>query len=293
MTTNYLTRRDMEHRLAEAFPANQTEALVGVLDDVREIEVQRAAETRELKAGLRALTQQVSRLVEAQSRTDGHLAELADAQRRTEVALANLGQMVGALVNNFGLQLEEFSAALLPSWLARYHDIEDLTLDRRHVELPTGEVVEVDLMGTGRRSGEPVVVLGECRSRLGGSEARRLADKLDRAASVFAETTVVRLIVAMSIHPSAEDVAGERGVLLVPYSRINRDRGGGSQAQRGPTTPRHERPAPPTRGISGLYAGNPLKLTIVGPGCAGLAVDVHRGLVFGHGLHHDHHHRGW
>ena len=109
--------------------------------------------------------------------------------------------------------------------MARYHQIDGLTLGRQYVKLASGEASEVDLMGTGQRRGEAVVVVGECRARLGGGEARRLADKLDRVAETMADRQVVRLIVAMSIHPSAEDVARERDVLLIPYSRINRDRG--------------------------------------------------------------------
>ena len=127
--TTYPTRKDIENRLAEAFPAPQTAALVGVLDDIRQVEVQRAAETRELKAGLRTLTEQVSLLAEAQRdlaeaqrHTDERVGELAEAQRHTEERVGELAEaqrdlalMVGGLANDFGLQLEEFSAALLPS----------------------------------------------------------------------------------------------------------------------------------------------------------------------------------
>jgi len=128
---------------------------------------------------------------------------------------------------DFGFEPEELTAALLPSWLARYHGIEDLTLTQGHVQLPSGEVAEVGLMGTGRRGGEnrPVTVLGRCRTRLGGDETRRLADKLDQVAAMLGDTPVVRLVVGRRIQPSADDVAAERGLLLIPCSRINRDRG--------------------------------------------------------------------
>ena len=258
--TTYPTRKDIENRLAEAFPAQQTAVLVGVLGDIRQVEVQRAAETRDLKAGLRDLTEQVTLLAEAQRHTDERVGELAEAQRHTDTrmaemveaqrhldlrmaemaeaqqdmaraqagtqaALKDLAPMVGGLANDFGLQLEDFSAALLPSWLARYHDIEGLTLGRQHLTLASGEVAEVDLMGTGQRAGEALVVVGECRARLGSGEARRLADKLDRVAETITGSQVLRLIVAMSIHPSAEDAAREHDILLIPYSRINQDRG--------------------------------------------------------------------
>ncbi len=210
-----LTREQMEQRLSRNFSPEQTDSLVYVFNNIREIEIQRAADTSELKQGLSNLTKEVHHLseqmgvlsdrvttlsdaqietdkslkalAEAQQRTDERFAELADAQRSTQVQLAesarrtderfaemtislqqldntidalalsqqrtmetmdagfammreanevtnwridHLAQQVGSLANTFGFNLEEFTGALLPSYLARYFAIMDLELAR-------------------------------------------------------------------------------------------------------------------------------------------------------------------
>ena len=54
-----LTRKEMTDKLHQVFLEPQTEVLVDILDDIRQAEVQRAADTHELKEGLIELTQGV------------------------------------------------------------------------------------------------------------------------------------------------------------------------------------------------------------------------------------------
>lgn len=310
-----LTRQDMQKKLAHAFDPKQTASLVDVLDSFREAELERAADTRELKEGLAALTQEVRKLTIAQQRTDSRLAEhqemaeeqsgeikrgiyeiqqytdirfadlaasqqqnnkqltqfqqrieeqlatlhqetmerlarqvekeqasraywdeqfgrtdqqfaeLATTQTQTSRAIEQLVQTVGALANDFGFSLEEFTGALLPSYLERYYGIRSLALERQHFEMESGDIEEVDLVGEGERDGRPVWVLAECRAKIGGGETRRLSRKLADVAALRPTITAVPIIVAMNVHPTAEAAAADTGVLLLPYSRINRDRG--------------------------------------------------------------------
>jgi len=111
-----LTRQEMEEKLAQVFPPEQSASLVEVLDEIRAAEIERAADTRELKQGLTALTKEVRQLTEAQRRTDERVADLAEAQRRTDERLAafqqrtderfaELGRVVGVLAESVqGLQ---------------------------------------------------------------------------------------------------------------------------------------------------------------------------------------------
>jgi len=168
--------------------------------------------------------QQMSEFTKAQQRTEKQMSKLADAQERTEKVMANLGQMVGSLVNTFGFNFEEFVAALLPPYLKRHFGVADLTLDRRYFDLGEGYPEEVDLAGEGQRDGQPITVLVECHSTIGGSETRRLDDKLGAIATSLAPRQAARVIVAMNVHPTAEQAAQETGVWLIPYSRINRER---------------------------------------------------------------------
>lgn len=151
--------------------------------------------------------------------------EMLVAQRNTDVSLARLSRQVGGLSNDFGLHLEDFSGALLPSWLDRHHGLQGLVFERRYTVLLDGTVEEVDLMATGEQGGQPVTVLVEVKARLGGSEARRMADKLDRVAATLDQGAVVKVIVGMAIHPTAQEALRERDILLIPYTWINRDRG--------------------------------------------------------------------
>ncbi len=88
-----LTRKEMTHRLQTAFPEPQTEVLVDILDDIRQAELQRAADTLELKEALCELTRQVNKLAGAQQRTEQRVEELVGAQQRTE---QRVEELVGA-----------------------------------------------------------------------------------------------------------------------------------------------------------------------------------------------------
>jgi len=129
---------------------------------------------------------------------------------------------VGGLANRFGFSLEEFVAALLPPYLEWRYGIADLTLERGYFDLTDGQAEEVDLVGTGRRDDRPVTVLAECRTTIGGGGTRQLAEKLNRVAATAMAGEVVKVIVAMNVHPTATKAAQETGVWMIPYSRINR-----------------------------------------------------------------------
>ncbi len=334
MAVVILTRRQMEEYLRDAFPPEQLGPLVDVLDILRAIEIERAADTKDLKRGLAELTREVKALATAQQRTDERLGEMVTAQQRTDESLGelvaaqqrtdeslgelvaaqqrteerlgelaaaqqrtdervtsleermdkrfaeltaaqqrtdervgelvaaqrhtdervgelaaaqrhtdesvmrlsqaveklsqgmdDLRQAVGSLHNRFGFDLEEFVAALLPPWLERNYGVADLTLERRYFRLGDGTTEEIDLTGVGRRDRQPITVLVECRTTIGGGGVRRLATKLDDVAATIRDMPVARAIVAMNIHPSAEEAAAESGIWLIPYSRINRERG--------------------------------------------------------------------
>ncbi len=249
-----LTRREIEEKLARAFPQEQTESLVDVFDIFRTMEIERATDTRELKQGLTALAAEMKNLAEAERHMDARMAELAEGQRRTDERLNklteavaslaeaqrqtdkrldklvqvtdNLAQQVGSLNQTFGFSLEEFVSALLPPYLERHYGLSSLNLERRYIfNLGANRLEEVDMVGAGERNGQSVTVLAECRATIGGSETARLADKLDGIVASMKGGETVKVIVAMNIHPTAEPVAAERGIWLIPYSRINRERG--------------------------------------------------------------------
>ncbi len=247
----YLTAREIRERFQVAFSTQQADALTQVM---AALETERVAELAEIRENLGTLVEVTTRLAQAQARTDERLTRvenvveklaqaqartdesikvLTQAQMQTEVALKNLSvrmdnlaAQVGGLSNRFGFSLEEFSQALLPPWLEHYYGITDLYLERSYLKLPFGEYVEADLAGEGKRDGEPLLVLVECRSMIGGSETRRLAAKMEHTVAQWQDTPRVsfRAIVAMNVHPTAVPVAEELGIVLIPYSKLNRER---------------------------------------------------------------------
>ncbi len=103
-----LTRQEMEQKLGQLFPPKQATGLTELLDNFRELEVQRAADTRELKQGLTALTAETKKLAEAQRQTterltefgqrvDERFASLAAAQQQTDKGLTRLDQAMEML----------------------------------------------------------------------------------------------------------------------------------------------------------------------------------------------------
>ncbi|MGQ9555688.1 MAG: hypothetical protein ACUVWR_16435, partial [Anaerolineae bacterium] len=164
----------------------------------------------------------VGKLAEAQARTDESVRRLAEAQERTDRSLGRLEVAVGGLANAFGFRLEEFVAALLPPYLEKHYGIRTTSLERRYFDLGGGCFEEVDLAGEGQRNGETLLLLVECRSTIGGSEVRRLAEKLSAVSSALTPMTTVSVVVAMNVHPTAVQAAEETGIIVVPYSRIGR-----------------------------------------------------------------------
>ncbi len=264
-----LTYSGMREKLGQVFSPEQADVLIDIFEEIRQIELSHAADTRDLKQGLRELTEEVKNLATAQrhtderiarfekrteqrfqhteerfqrtderiakfeerteqrfQRTDEHIAELSNAVQvlaeTVHTGLADLRQAVGALANRFGFDLEEFVAALLPPYIERHADITELTLERRYFEMADGRSEEVDLVGDGQRDDQTVTVLAECRTTIGGGEMRRLAAKLERVADIL-PGDVVKIVVAMNLHPTAREAARETGIWAIPYSRINRE----------------------------------------------------------------------
>ncbi|MEM1570269.1 MAG: hypothetical protein QXL27_06275 [Candidatus Bathyarchaeia archaeon] len=152
------------------------------------------------------LTERVDRLAEAQLRTEEHVKQLA-------VTVSNLAREVGRLSDVIGFGLEDVAKVVVPGWLYRHERIE-VELERRFVYVD-GESIEVNLYGDGRRNGEAVIVVGECKSRICEREVREFAEKLEKLAKVFQGRRVYTFMFGFLIHPSAEWKARERGITLI------------------------------------------------------------------------------
>jgi hypothetical protein len=176
---------------------------------------------------LSELRDALTRLAEAQAKTEervGRLEEalnrLAEAQAKTEervdelsAAVKALSIQVGRLSDVVGFSLEDIARVVVPGWLLRHEGIEVESVERRFLEV-YGEQVEVNLYGEGVRKGEKVVVLGEVRSRIYVKDVRESWEKLSKVEKMLKEPTC-KVMFGFLIHPTAEEEAKAHGIRLI------------------------------------------------------------------------------
>ena len=170
--------------------------------------VQAQARTEQRMGGLERAMQD---LAQAQARTEEQIEKLVEAQR-------NLAQQVGALSDNIGYGLEDIARIMLPGYLQRHFGLAlegvlGEELNRRFFQIDSQEV-EINLYGEGERDGQRVVVLGESKSRIFEREVVKFANSVALVEPVI-KGELMRVMFGYVLHPSAEEVARERDVLLV------------------------------------------------------------------------------
>ena len=171
----------------------------------------------------------VEELAEAQKRTEIRVEELAEAQKRTEQSLFQLAkrmelfskrldqtnQQVGGLNMSVGYMLENEAFRCLPELLRRDWQIE-VTEPLRRDWLPTTreEMIEVNIVGRGRRNGESILLIGESKLQL----SRKYVDKFLKQRLRKIETSGLSafpiLIAHMESEPGVVAYAKELGVAV-------------------------------------------------------------------------------
>lgn len=201
----------------KGLPPEVYRAIIQIVDDrMKEIKV-----TREDFDRLREKVEETAaRHEERFDRLDRALAELAEAQKRTEQVVAGLGvaieqtrREVGRLSDRFGFTLEDIARVVLPGYLERHLGVRVERLRRRHFTV-NGAEYEVDLYGVGQRDGTKVTVLGEVKHRIYAREVKGFVRLLARVMPQI-KTEVVKVMFGFLVHPSAEAVAKEEGITLV------------------------------------------------------------------------------
>jgi len=193
------------------------------------VEVQAKAEERltRLEEAVTRLEAAVQRLAEAQAKTEEIVTrlekvveKLAEAQARSEerltrleVSFHELARQVGKLSDTIGFGLEDIAKVVLPGWLSRHEGIEVEELTRTFMEVD-GEVVEINLYGEGVKDGEPVVILGESRSRIYENDVKEFDESVEKVKRVIPHR-VYKLLFGYWIHPKAQREAANRGLKLI------------------------------------------------------------------------------
>jgi len=192
------------------------EVLLGILE---EIERQRKqweesvtkTEFNELKEIVAELAKKVDELAEAQKRTEQRVNELAEAQKRTEEEICRLVKRMDVfedrlegISNSVGYSLENRAYKALPEILLQRYGIKVTDrLLRRY--FPVGNKnIQLNIYGHGKRDGEDVVIIGECKVRPSKREISRFKKYAKKVADIEGKKPFY-IIVAHDFPPAIED----------------------------------------------------------------------------------------
>lgn len=174
----------------------------------------------ELAQAQKRTEERLDELAQAQKRTEERVEilaqrvdELAQAQKRTEDAVHQLAKAVGALSDLIGYSLEDIARVVLPGYLERHLKIKVDELERKFFVVDSKEI-EINLYAEGEREGKPVVVIGECRSRIYGGDVDSFYTNVEPLIKTI-DKEILLVLFGFLIHPSASKKAEEKNIILV------------------------------------------------------------------------------
>jgi len=147
------------------------------------------------------LTIRVDQLAEAQRKTEERLNQLISEHQRTREILAGISDTVG-----YGL--EDKVMVYMREFARDEYGVEAEIVERRNVVYPDGRYDEVNIYVEGRKDGQKVYLIGECKSRPSKGEIDKLSKKRDRLRNYF-NADVYAFIVAYYFSPEVENYLRE------------------------------------------------------------------------------------
>ncbi len=208
-TEEKLTRLEATvEKLAEAQKKTE-ERLTGL-----EVTVQKLADAQ------RKTEERVNELAEAQKKTEERLNQLARAQEKTEEELRKLigehrktREEIGGLSHSVGYLLEDRAYIALPKLLKRDMGIDISDIRRDFVEISPGRYEEVNILGEGKRNGERVWIIGECKTQIKKRDIDNFLKKVSRIEHLFPGKRLL-LAVTYQTSPKIRDYIEQRGIKL-------------------------------------------------------------------------------
>ncbi len=186
-----------------------------------EVAVEKLAEAqRRTEERVERLEVAVEKLAEAQRRTEERVErleiaveKLAEAQRRTETVVQQLAREVGALSDLIGYSLEDIARVVLPGYLERHFKVKIDELERRFFVVDSKEI-EVNLYAEGEKEGKPLVVIGECKSRIYERDVESFYSSIEPLLKTI-DKELILVLFGFLIHPSASKSAQAKNILLI------------------------------------------------------------------------------
>ena len=176
-------------------------------------QAQRRTEERLTQLTIRVdqLTERVNQLAEAQKRTEQRVEELAQAQKRTEEELRLLikehertREILSGISDTVGHGLEDKIFPYLYDFARKEYGVEVEVVDRRNILYTDGRFDEVNIYVEGRRDGERVYIVGECKSRPSIKEVDNFWRLIERLREHF-KAKVYPFVVGYTYSPSVEE----------------------------------------------------------------------------------------
>ena len=166
---------------------------------------------QELIKAQKRTEQRVNELAEAQKKTEQRVEELAEAQKKTEEEISRLvkrmdvfEERLEGISNSVGYSLENRTYKALPEILSQRYGIKVTgRLVRRY--FPIGNKnIQINIYGYGKRDGEDVVIIGECKVRPSKREISRFKKYAQKVAEIEGKNPFF-VIVAHDFPPAIED----------------------------------------------------------------------------------------
>ncbi len=193
-------------------------------------EAQKKTEQRlnELAEAQKKTEQRLNELAEAQKRTEQRVdrleiavQELAEAQKRTEEEICRLVKRMNVfeerlegISNSVGYSLENRAYKALPEILLQRYGIKVTgRLIRRYFSLGKKDI-QLNIYGHGKRNGEEVVIIGECKVRPSKREINRFKKYAKKVADIEGKNPFY-IIVAHDFPPAIEEFLKSSGISYV------------------------------------------------------------------------------
>jgi DNA repair exonuclease SbcCD ATPase subunit len=222
----------MEHRLSrlEETVEKLVEAQAKAEERLSRLEetVEKLAEAQaKMEHRLSRLEETVEKLVEAQAKAEERLSrleetveKLAEAQKRTEEELRKLigehkktREALGGLTHTVGYILEDRAFVSLPELLRRDMGVEVDELKRDFVEVSPARYEEINILGKGRRNGNDVWIIGECKTQLTKKHVDHFLNMLSRLEHIFPGEKIY-VVVTYQTSPQVREYLKAKGLKL-------------------------------------------------------------------------------
>jgi len=211
----------LEKRVAELVEAQKrTDSRINQLFEAQMKLEKRVAELVEAQ---KRTDSRINRLFEAQIKLEEKVSSLAEAQNRTEEELRQLvidhretRRQLGGLSQTIGYTLENEAYKALPILLERDYKITlKEKLKRGYITTPSGEDIEINILGKGKLNGREITIIGECKSQLSKNDVDNfIRKKLEKVKQVIKGEIFPLIVTHMISQKDVEDYTREKRITL-------------------------------------------------------------------------------